>query len=164
MASLYIVAVGTLCAEWQKHLPYSIKPTALNVSFGEEHGRKNIGGVGVSDGKDSIVNAGAANQDHGDGSVDGCNIENANGNGNTVEVGEENVVEKVDGEERGDVGGDLRAVTSGHGAEEGAGPQQDKERREEEVMELKKSWLDVGGVLGNDDLYLRTSRYLEGTL
>lgn len=173
LASLYIVAVGTLCAEWQKHLPYSIKPTSVNVSFGEEDGRKNCGGVGVSGdcggGKDNIVNGvaratiGVPDKGHEDASVDSCEVENANENGNTVEVSEENVVEKVDGEERGDVGEDLRAVTSGHGAEEGAGPQQDKQRRQEEV-ELKRSWLDVGGVLGNDDLYLRTSTYLEGTV
>lgn len=185
LASLYIAAVGALCAEWQKRLPYSIKPTALNVSFDEDDGRKNGGGVGVHevcgsvkgdhDGKDIMVNdvartmVGVADKGHGDpaaaaaaASVDDRDVENANRNENTVEVDEEKIIERVDGEGRGDAGEDLRAVASGHDAEEGAGPQQDKQRRQEEV-ELKRSWLDVGGVLGNDDLYLRTSAYLEGT-
>lgn len=44
--------------------------------------------------------------------------------------------------------------SSGQRPEDGAGPKREKEE--------EKSWLDVGGVLGTDDLYLRSSAYLEG--
>ncbi|CAN0260014.1 unnamed protein product [Ectocarpus fasciculatus] len=61
-----------------------------------------------------------------------------------------------EGGQGGEVDGDAaeaEAAAAGtvHEAEVGgAGPE-----------EKKKSWLDVGGVLGNDDLYLRNSAYLE---
>ncbi|CAM9900360.1 unnamed protein product [Scytosiphon promiscuus] len=55
--------------------------------------------------------------------------------------------------EEGDKGDDTAAAAagdgSGHQAEDGAGP------------ERRKSWLEVGGVLGTDGLYLRNSAFLE---
>lgn len=54
-----------------------------------------------------------------------------------------------EGGEHGSTVAEASAV-SGHRAEDGAGP------------ERKKSWLQVGGVLGTDELYLRNSTFLEG--
>ena len=56
------------------------------------------------------------------------------------------------GEDAGEEKEEGKKDEGGHRAEEGAGPAR------------KKSWLDVGGVLGTDELYLRTSGFLDGTV
>ncbi|CAM9525354.1 unnamed protein product [Ectocarpus sp. 8 AP-2014] len=61
-----------------------------------------------------------------------------------------------EGGQGGDGDGDAAeasAAVTVHGAEGGAGAGAGPEE--------KKNWLDVGGVLSNDDLYLRNSAYLE---
>ncbi|CAN0286445.1 unnamed protein product, partial [Ectocarpus sp. 12 AP-2014] len=167
LASVYITAAGTLCAMWQERLPYSVGAAAAAAAAvatstaaaaaaaaageGEKAGGRDCTGVETAVGaapRPPLLEGADANEGAG---VDDTTSGSPDEDGSGSSGGSPAEVEGGQGGE-GDVdAAEASAAVTVHGVEGGgAGPE-----------EKKKSWLDVGGVLGNDDLYLRSSAYLE---
>lgn len=215
LPSLYISAVGLLCATWQERLPYSVgataatptsdhgfddnaEPTAVVVAVEGLPDARSAGettvavksngaaGDGVADGEND---SGGGVDPDGAGVVGSAGLEapvvvpssspslsssisrggsDAVGGGTGDGGGDPNGRSAGGSEEEKGVASDGKAdalIQSGEVGEEAVGAENGAEVREGGTeggaKSGRRSWLEVGGVLGTPDLYLRNAAYLK---
>lgn len=151
---------------WQERLPYSIctacSPSSSATTVDSRHPDDNDAGAGAAPATAAAAVAVtvAVTGESGGGVLGSSSLSVPEGEGGDGgEAGRRDSARKAAGADAGNDpaggGGDggREGEAEGALAEDGARPEK-----------KKKSWLEVGGVLGTDELCLRNSSYLEGAL